>query len=51
MSDIAIGIAVLAAVSFLVARYEYVRDNRRDAKVLAGFGATCAIAAAATWLV
>ncbi|MFM9882845.1 MAG: hypothetical protein ACKVQT_07450 [Burkholderiales bacterium] len=49
MADLAIGIALLAALTFLVARYEFVRNNPRDAKVLAGFGALFTIGAGAAW--
>ena len=50
MSDIAIGIAVLAALSLLVAWREYRQSNPRDAKVLAGFGGLCAAGAGAFWM-
>jgi hypothetical protein len=51
MSEIAIGIIVLSALSLFVAWSEYRRSNPRDAKVLAGFGALCAAGAGVAWTV
>ncbi len=39
MSSIAIGTAVIAAVTLVCAWREINNDNARDAKLLAGFGA------------
>ncbi|MFN0303795.1 MAG: hypothetical protein ACKVQU_25955 [Burkholderiales bacterium] len=49
MADIAIGIALLGALTFVVAGYEHARKNPRDAMVLAGFGALFTVGAGAAW--
>ena len=50
MSDYALGIAALAAVMLLGAWREYVRDNRRDARLMAVIGAAGVLTSTAVWL-
>ncbi len=50
MFDYAPLIAVLAAVMLAGAWREYASDNRRDAGLLATFGAGSLLAGAAVWL-
>lgn len=50
MSDFAFLIAALAAVILLGAWREYVSDNRRDARLMAAFGAAGMMASTAVWL-
>ena len=51
MPDYALPIALLGGVMLLGAWREYVSDNRRDARLLAAFGAGGTLAGAAMWLV
>lgn len=51
MSDYTFLIALLAAVMLLGAWREYASENRRDAKLLAAFGAGSVLAGAAIWIV
>ena len=50
MVDYAFLSAVRAAVMLLGAWREYASDNRRDARLLAAFGAGGMLAGAAVWL-
>ena len=50
MYDYAFLIAMLAAVLLLGAWREHRSDNRRDARLLAAFGAGGMLAGAAAWL-
>ena len=50
MTDYVFLIALLTAVILLGAWREYADDNRRDAKLLAAFGAGGTLASAAVWL-
>lgn len=50
MSDYVFLIALLTTVILLGAWREYANDNRRDAKLLAAFGAGGTLASAAVWL-
>ena len=50
MSDAALLIAALATVILLGAWREYVSDNRRDARLMAAFGAAGMMASTAVWL-
>ena len=50
MSDYALLIALLAAVILAGAWHEFAGDNRRDAGLLAAFGAGGMLAGAAAWL-
>ncbi len=50
MLDYALPIAALGVLILWCAWYEYVRDNRRDAKLLAACGAGGMLAGAAVWL-
>lgn len=51
MPDHALLIALLGAVLLLGAWREYVSDNRRDARLLAAFGAGGTLAGAVVWLI
>lgn len=51
MSDYAIPLAALGLLILLGAWREYARDNRRDAKLIAAFGAGGMLAGAAAWLI
>ena len=48
MSSYALGVALIAAVTLIVAWREYAGNNRRDAMLLATFGA--GVLFAALWL-
>lgn len=50
MNGIALGLAILAASILYVAYVEFKAENRRDAKLLAGFGASGALASAGLYL-
>jgi hypothetical protein len=50
VSDFAFLVALLGGVVLLSAWREYANDNRRDAKLLAAFGAAGTLAGAAMWL-
>ena len=51
MSDFAFLVALLGAVMLLGAWREYASDNRRDAALLATFGAGGTLAGTTMWLV
>lgn len=50
MPDIAFMLVLVAAPMLFCAWREYVNDNRRDARLLATFGAGGMLAGAAVWL-
>ncbi len=50
MSEYAFLFAGLAAVMLLCSWREYVSNNRRDARLMAAFGATGMLASTAAWL-
>ncbi len=50
MNVITLGLAVLAASALYVAYVEFRADNHRDAKLLASFGGSGALASAAVYL-
>ncbi len=51
MSDYALPLAALGLLILLGAWREHARDNRRDAKLIAAFGADGMLAGAAAWLI
>ena len=51
MSDYALPLAALGLLILLGAWREHARDNRRDAKLIAAFGAGGMLAGAAAWLI